>query len=114
MTDHSTTKRRHNPLTHLFVACCTAFVLTVFLMVAAAFNPRGAALNGFFDRHGLMLLGVEVGVILGLAVVVMAVERRETRRQIEERERALLLEGSDAARSREAESVSPPTREATP
>jgi hypothetical protein len=44
-----------------------------------------------------------VGVILGLAVVVMAVERRETRRQIEERERALLADVKDAAQSKEIE-----------
>ena len=74
----------------MLVASCAVFIFTVFLMVAAAFNRQAAALSRFFDQHGMLILGIEVGVILGLAVVVMAVERRETRRQIEERERALL------------------------
>jgi hypothetical protein len=85
-----TTESRRNPWTHVLVACCTVFIMTVFLMVAAAFNRQAVGLSRFFDLHGMLILGVEVGAILALAVVVMAVERRETRRQIEERERALL------------------------
>jgi len=95
--------RRSNPWTHVLVAGCAVFIFTVFLMVAAAFNRQAVALSRFFDRHGMLVLGVEVGVILGLAVVVMAVERRETRRQIEERERALLADVKDAVQSKEIE-----------
>jgi uncharacterized integral membrane protein len=92
MSSPPTTESRRNPWTHVLVACCTVFIVTVFLMVAAAFNRQAVGLARFFDRHGMLILGVEVVAILALAVVVMAVERRETRRQIEERERALLEE----------------------
>ncbi len=92
MSSPPTTENRRNPWTHVLVACCTVFIMTVFLMVAAAFNRQAVALSRFFDRHGMLILGVEVGAILALAVIVMAVERRETRRKIEERERALLEE----------------------
>ena len=67
-----------------------AFILTVFLMVAAAFNQKAGGLARFFDRHGMLVLGVEVGVILGLAVLVLATERREIKRRLEERRRALV------------------------
>jgi hypothetical protein len=87
-------ENRRNPWTHVLVACCTVFIMTVFLMVAAAFNRQAVGLARFFDRHGMLILGVEVGAILALAVVVMAVERKETRRKIEERERALLEGGT--------------------
>ena len=92
MSSPPTTESRRNPWTHVLVACCTVFIMTVFLMVAAAFNRQAVGLARFFDRHGMLILGVEVGAILALAVMVMAVERRETRRKIEERERALLEE----------------------
>jgi len=96
---------RRNPWTHVLVASCTVFIFTVFLMVAAAFNRQAATLSRFFDRRGMLILGIEVGVILGLAIIVMAVERRETRRRIEERERALLSNGSDATASEEGQTA---------
>ncbi|HEX4071910.1 MAG TPA: hypothetical protein VHX68_12090 [Planctomycetaceae bacterium] len=92
MSSPQTIESRRNPWTHVLVACCTVFIMTVFLMVAAAFNRQAVGLARFFDRHGMLILGVEVGTILALAVIVMAVERKETRRKIEERERALLEE----------------------
>jgi hypothetical protein len=92
MSSPPPTESRRNPWTHVLVACCTVFIITVFLMVAAAFNRQAIGLARFFDRHGMLILGVEVGAVLALAVVVMAFERRETRRRIDERERALLVE----------------------
>ena len=58
------------------IGTIAAFVLTVLLMVASAFGGQGAGLARFFDVHGLSLLGIEVGVIVGLVLVVLAVERR--------------------------------------
>ena len=46
------------------MATCGLFILTVFLMVAAAFNPQAVGWRRFFDRHGMLDLGVEVGTIL--------------------------------------------------
>jgi hypothetical protein len=88
-------ENRRNPWTHVLVASCAVFIFTVFLMLSAAFNRKAAALSRFFDSHGLLVLGIEVGVILGLAILVMAVERRQTLERIEERERSL-LESADA------------------
>jgi hypothetical protein len=98
-------ENRRNPWTHVLVASCAVFIFTVFLMLAAAFNRNAAALSRFFDSHGLLVLGIEVGVILGLAIVVMAVERRETLQRIEERERSL-LENAVAATSNRTETPS--------
>jgi hypothetical protein len=95
---------RRNPWTHVLVACCAAFIFTVFLMVAAAFRGRGAPLSRFFDRHGLLVLGIEVAVILSVTLVVMVMERRETRRQLDERERLLLLDEEEKAPSEELKS----------
>ena len=99
MSAPPTTESRRNPWTHVLVACCTVFIVTVFLMVAAAFNRQAVGLARFFDRHGMLILGVEVGAILALAVVVMTVERKETLRKIKEREQAL-LEGRNPDGSR--------------
>jgi Na+/melibiose symporter-like transporter len=98
-------ERRRNPWNHVFVATCAVFVFTVCLMVSAAFHPNAARLTQFFDRHGLFVLAIEVGVILGMAVVVMAFERRKTRREIAERERLLLSQIQDADEPGEAENA---------
>ena len=103
MSSPKASNDRRNPWTHVLVACCAAFILTVFLMVAAAFNRQAAGLTRFFDKHGLLVLGIEVGVTLFVAVIVMAVERRETRRKIEERERMLLAEQEELSESEELE-----------
>jgi len=82
--------RRRSRWTDLLLTICGVFVLTVFLMVASAFNPNAGVLARLFDRHGLTMLGVEVGAILVVAIIVLTVERRESRRLIREREAALL------------------------
>jgi len=105
MSTTQPSENRRNPWTHVLVASCAVFIFTVFLMLAAAFNRNAAALSRFFDSHGLLVLGIEVGVILGLAIVVMAVERRETLQRIEERERSL-LENAVAATSNTTETPS--------
>jgi hypothetical protein len=99
---------RRNPWTHLLVGCCAAFIFTVFLMVASAFNAKGGALARLFDRHGILVLGIEVGVVLVVTTIVLTTERRETRRQIEKRERQLLAEAeSEAEEKRESEELEP-------
>jgi hypothetical protein len=106
MSEPSAKKERRNPWTHVLVACCAAFIFTVFLMVATAFNAKGGALGPLFDKHGIMVLGIEVGVILAVTVIVLAIERRQTRRQIEERERLLLAE-TEREEKRESEELEP-------
>jgi len=107
MNTQQSSENRPNPWTHVLVASCAVFIFTVFLMLSAAFNRKAAALTRFFDDHGLLVLGIEVGVILGLAIVVMAVERRHTLQRIEERERALLETAAAASESTETPSQSP-------
>jgi hypothetical protein len=74
--------RRRSRWTNALLTVCGLFVLTVFLMIASAFNPNGAVLTRFFDRHGVTALALEVGAILVVAVIVLSVERRESRRRV--------------------------------
>jgi hypothetical protein len=106
MSDAPAPPNRRNPWTHLLVACCAAFIFTVFLMVASAFNPNGGAMARLFDRHGILVLGIEVGVVLVVTIIVLTTERRETRRRLEERERQLLAEAeTEAEQKRESEEL---------
>jgi hypothetical protein len=82
--------RRRSRWTDALLTACGVFVITVFLMLASAFNPNAGLLARFFDRHGMSMLAVEVGAILVLAIIVLVVERRESRRRLAEREAALL------------------------
>ena len=65
----------------MLLTVCGVFVLTVFLMLASAFNPNAGLLARLFDRHGVTMLAVEVVAILVVAIIVLIVERKETRRQ---------------------------------
>jgi hypothetical protein len=108
MSQAPTPPNRRNPWTHVLIACCAAFIFTVFLMVASAFNAKGGGLARLFDRHGIQVLGIEVGVILAVTIIVLATERRETRRQLAERERRLLAETeTEAEEKRESEELEP-------
>jgi hypothetical protein len=101
--DPTVGRNRRSRWTDALLSVCGAFVLTVFLMLATAFNPHAGLLARFFDLHGIALLAVEVGAILVVAVIVLVVERRESRRRIREREAALLESdplGSDSLQSK--------------
>jgi len=90
MNSDPPSKNRMNPWFRLVVLACAVFIFTIFLMLSAAFNARMGGATLFFNDHGMLLLGIEVGVILGLAVVAMSADRRQTLRELEEREAALL------------------------
>jgi hypothetical protein len=94
--------RRRSRWTDVLLTACGLFVLTVFLMLASALDPNAGLLARFFDRNGLIMLGVEVGAILLTAIIVLIVERRETGRRIHEREAALLKLGDAALEPSEA------------
>jgi predicted acyltransferase len=81
---------RRSRWTDALLTVCGLFVITVFLMLASAFNPNAGLLARFFDVHGLTALAVEVVAILVVAIIVLTVERRESRRRIQEQEAALL------------------------
>jgi hypothetical protein len=82
--------RRVNIWSQLLLVACGLFILTVFLMVTAAFNRQAALLARFFDRHGMLVLTLEVGAILGLSLISLWAGRCETQRRLEEREAELL------------------------
>ncbi|HEV8071967.1 MAG TPA: hypothetical protein VGP76_29905 [Planctomycetaceae bacterium] len=82
--------RRRSRWTDVLLTVCGVFVLTVLLMLASALNPNAGILARLFDRHGVTMLAVEVGAILVVAIIVLLVERRETRRRIGEHEAALV------------------------
>jgi hypothetical protein len=90
-------RERRSRWTDALLTVCGLFVITVFLMLTSAFNPNGGLLARFFDRHGLAMLGVEVGAILIVSIIVLTVERRESRRRYREREAALLAEAGRSA-----------------
>jgi hypothetical protein len=83
-------RTHRNPWTAVFAGVNGAFIITVLMMVITGLSGKPPRLAAFFDEHGLLVLGVEVGVILGVALVMMGAERRATIRRLEERERALL------------------------
>jgi len=95
-----TGRKRRSRWTDALLTVCGLFVLTVLLIVATAFNPKAVLMARFFDRHGLTVLAVEVGAILIVAIIVLAVERRESR------QRAL----EQAAASSEADVPEPDSR----
>lgn len=97
--------RRRSRWTDALLTACGLFVITVLLMLASAFNPNVGLLGRLFDRHGVLMLGVEVGAVLVLAIIVLFVERRESRRRLAEQEAALLA----LARQQAAEHSSEPT-----
>jgi hypothetical protein len=90
-------RTRFSPLARLFAAANGIFILTVLMMVVTGFQARPQALARFLDDYGLKLLAVEVGVILALAVILMAAERRATVRALEKREAELLQQAFEAA-----------------
>ena len=104
-TSQSTPPRRRSRWTDVLLTTCGLFVMTVFLMLTAAFNPNGGLLGRFFDQHGMLMLGIEVVAILVAAIIVLFVERRESRRRLAEQEAALLASARAAAREHSAGSA---------
>jgi hypothetical protein len=90
-------RERRSRWTDLWLTVCGLFVLTVFLMLMTAFNGNAGLLARFFDRHGLAILGVEVGAILIVSIIVLRVERRESQRRFNEQQAALLAEAERSA-----------------
>ena len=95
--------RRRSRWTDVLLTVCGVFVLTVFLMLASALDPNAGLLARLFDRHGVTMLALEVGAILVVAIIVLFVERKETRRRIGERE-AALMESAQLVESAQLES----------
>ncbi len=65
------------------IPCACVFVLTIFLMIAAAFGQPGTPLSRFFDEYGLTIIAVEAVLLVGVSVVSMSVDRYLTTREAE-------------------------------
>ena len=94
----------------LVIVGCSIFILTILVMLATAFSGGLGVLTRFFNDRGFLLLGIEVAVILVLAVAAMAADRRQTLRTIRERE-AALLESTRSQLNQESSSQIPPAEE---
>jgi hypothetical protein len=58
------------------------FVVTILSLVAATFGDPQAPPARFLNAHGTTLIGWEVAAILAIGLVAMALDRRQTLRQI--------------------------------
>ena len=67
-----------NPLFRLVVVISAAFVLTVLMMIVTVFGSSESPVVRFFNDHGVMLIGIEVGLILLTGGAAMALDRRQT------------------------------------
>lgn len=92
-----------NPWTRLFAAVNVVFIITVLMMVIAGLTGKPPAVARLMDDHGLLIIGIEVGVILGVSLVMMGAERRATLRRIEEREAALFDAAPSHSRQTDAD-----------
>jgi hypothetical protein len=77
MPDRPRTKNVFFPLAAFFSA---AFVLTIFVSIAAMFGDPGAKAAVFLDRYGGGLIAGEVAAILVTGFLALAIDRRQTLR----------------------------------
>jgi hypothetical protein len=103
---------RRSRWTDALLTACGLFVITVFLMLTSGLNPNAGLLARFFDLHGITMLALEVVAILVVAIIVLFVERRESRRRMQAQEAALLESGSRASEPSQS-GLAAPERPAT-
>lgn len=92
VTDDDVPREKPNVFFKLVIPASMLFVMTLFSLVAARMGRQDAPVNGFLDRYAGLLLTGEVIVILLLALIAMATDRR---RLIEKRQAS--DRGADAA-----------------
>jgi hypothetical protein len=64
------------------VAVGGVFALTVMSMLAATFGDPHAPPNRFFNAYGVPLIVVETGLLVAVAFIALAVDRRQTLAQL--------------------------------
>ena len=67
-------------LFHLTAFATTVFVITIRAMVAMLLGDPDAPINVWFNRHGSIVMIVEVAAIVFLGLAAMSADRRESRR----------------------------------
>jgi len=77
---------RESLLFRLLLLSSIVFLLTVLMMVAATFSSSSSPLARLFDRHGVRIIGGEVGVIMLAGLLAMIADRRQTLKKLEEAE----------------------------
>lgn len=87
---------RESLLFRLLLLSSIVFLLTVLMMVAATFSSSSSPLARLFDRHGVRIIGGEVGLIMLAGLLAMIADRRQTLKKLEEaRAEASVDERSD-------------------
>ncbi len=62
----------------LIVVAGSLFALTALAMFASSLGDPAAPPNRFFDQYGLLLLGVETVAVVGVSILALSVDRRQT------------------------------------
>lgn len=75
---------RESLLFRLLLLSSIVFLLTVLMMVAATFSSSSSPLARLFDRHGVRIIGGEVGLIMVAGLLAMIADRRQTLSKLEE------------------------------
>ena len=71
-----------NPFFKLVIVTGFLFAVTTMSMFAATFGDPAAPPNRFFDRYGLILIAVETIALVAVSWLAMAVDRRQTLREL--------------------------------
>ena len=75
-----------NPLFRLVVVCSAVFLITVLMMIAAAFSSS-SPIAQWINRYGVQLIGVEVVLIVAFTVLAMKFDRRQSQTDREQEDR---------------------------
>lgn len=73
-------------LFRLTAIAASAFIITILAMVAMIVGDQDAPVNVWFNQHGTTVLIVEVLLIVVFGLAAMTADRRETLRELAERQ----------------------------
>jgi predicted tellurium resistance membrane protein TerC len=66
-----------NPLFRVVVVVSAAFLITVLMMIAAAFSSD-SPIAQWINRYGVQLIGVEVVLVVAFSILAMKYDRRQS------------------------------------
>ena len=71
-------------LFRLIVPATVVFILTVLSLIASVFGDQEAPVSKWLEAHGSQLLIWELGIVVVLSILAMAIDRIRTLRGIDE------------------------------
>lgn len=103
------TVRRDRLTFYPVVLMSTVFCVSIFIVIAATFGERTNPVNAWINRHANLILLAEAGVLFGLSILAMTLDRLRTLKQLAADGLAAgsaqnPIESGDAVIPREAES----------